>query len=113
MSLVPDRYQIINHPQFWTSLAYKACEWLHKSDDEFIRRYWVDDFQSENIANTKGGAEVNGTAWVGDTPHNTQAYHYSAFLPLKLLHGPEREFYIDQIEIDAERGSLELWILCP
>lgn len=111
MSLVPDRYQIINHPQFWTALAYKACEWLQKSDNKFIRRYWVDDFQPENIANTKGGAEVKGTAWVGDAPHDMQAYRLSAFLPQKLLHRPEREFHIDQIEIDEERRTVEVWIL--
>jgi hypothetical protein len=54
--------------EFWTRLEYDASHWLESSDDNMLRRFWIDGFLPDSINNTKYGADVEGTAWVGDGP---------------------------------------------
>lgn len=105
-----NRHQIMQDSLFWTRLAYHACGWLQDSGDESLRGFWIDDFRPESAAGTKRGADVEGTAWVGDGPRTLSPYRFIASVAQKLLHRQERNYCIEQLVLDKANRTLQMQI---
>ena len=92
-------------------MEYDTSHWLESSDDKTLRRFWIDGFVPESIIDTKRGADVEGTAWVGDGPREQHQYRFIVSLPQKLLHRGRQTFSIEQLSLDAAQQTLRIEIV--
>ena len=104
-----DRYQVMDDQEFWTRLEYDACAWLQSSEEKALRRFWIDGFVPESIKDTKRGADVEGTVWVGDGPRKQYAYRFIASLPQNMLHRRGETFSIEQLVLDEAQQILQVY----
>src|SRR6266480_4314304 len=100
------RHGITNDSELWERLEYSASAWLTSSDDKRLRRFWIDGFTAETAKNTQRGADIEGTAWIGEGSRQHE-YRFVASLPQKVLHG-RHAFVIDDITIDDAKKQLTL-----
>jgi hypothetical protein len=103
-----DREDILEDKEFWTRLEYVASAWLQNSEDNSLRRYWVDGFLPETVTNTKRGVDVEGQAWVGEGARNQHTYRFVVSVPQKMLHCRRGSFSIEQLALDEANESLNL-----
>ena len=102
------RHQILNDQEFWTRLEYDASRWLENSDDQGLRKFWIDGFLPETARDTKFGVEVEGTVWVGERGRVQYEYHFAASVPQKLLHRRRESFEIESLSLDEAQQLLEV-----
>lgn len=103
-----NRHEILHDQEFWTRLEYAASRWLEDSDDQSLRRFWIDGFLPETAKDTKFGIDVEGVAWVGDGPRKQQQYRFTASLPQKMLHRQNPGFAIEQLSLDEGQQVLQV-----
>ena len=106
--IVSDRHQIMNDDEFWTRLEFDASRWLENSDEKTLRRFWIDGFVPETITNTKHGADVEGTAWVGIGGRDQYQYHFVVSVPQKMLHRGRQTFCIERLSLDEAEQTLQI-----
>lgn len=103
-----DRHQILNDREFWTRLEYSASQRLENSDEEGLRRFWIDGFLPETATNTQAGVDVEGTAWVGIGPRRQDQYGFVVSLPQKMLQRKGASFAIERLSLDEVRHTLQI-----
>ena len=103
-----DRHQIINDTEFWARLEYDASHWLGNSDDKTLRRFWIDGFLPDSITDTKYGADVEGTAWVGIGGSEQFQYRFIVSVPQKMLHRDRQTFCIKLLSLDETKQTLRI-----
>lgn len=95
---------------FWTLLEYVACDWLRRSEDKGLRRFWVDGFTPISGKNSKRGLDVEGVAWIGNNAREQNEFHFVVSIPQRLLSGKKRQFEIEKISLDDKGRTLALMI---
>jgi hypothetical protein len=106
-----DRHQIMNDEEFWTRLEFDASHWLETSDDKTLRRFWIDGFLPESITDTKHGADVEGTAWVGIGGREQYQYRFFVSVPQKMLHRGRQTFRIERLSLDEAEQTLKIEVV--
>jgi hypothetical protein len=102
------RDQIMGDQRFWERLEYEACHWLKDSTEQHVKGFWIDGFLPETVTNTKHGADVEGTAWVGEGTRTQQSYRFTVSLPQKMLHRRPQILSIDSLSLDAAGRTLQI-----
>ena len=103
-----DRHQILDDKEFWTRLEFDASHWLEGSDDKELRCFWIDGFLPEMVVNTKRGADVEGTAWVGEGGRMQHSYRFIVSVPQQLLHLRRQTFSIELLILDEAQQTLQI-----
>jgi hypothetical protein len=103
-----DRDQILDDEPFWDRLEYMGSHWLERSDDRALRRFWIDGFLPEALTNTKHGADVEGTVWVGEGSRIQHPYRFVASIPQKMIHRRRQTFTIERLVLDERRQILQI-----
>ena len=97
--------------EFWTRLEFDASHWLESSDDKTLRRFWIDGFLPESITDTKHGADVEGTAWVGIGGREQYQYRFFVSVPQKMLHRGRQTFRIERLSLDEAEQILQIEVV--
>jgi hypothetical protein len=73
-----------------------------------LKKIWIDGFLPETVKNTQHGADVEGTAWVGEGPSIQHPYRFVVSAPQKLLSDGQRKIFIGQIHLDEKQQTLQI-----
>jgi hypothetical protein len=106
---VSDRHQIMDDGEFWNRLEFAASRWLESSHDRTLKQFWIDGFVPETVTDTRRGADVEGTAWVGIGGREQSQYRFVASVPQKILYRREM-FSIEQLVLDEAQQTLQIEI---
>jgi len=117
--------------EFWIRLEHKASLWFESSQDQALRRFWIDGFNPEVATNTKRGVDVEGVVWLmridggqdaagaakhrhrSDGHHRKPYHRFRVSIPQKLVHGRRLGFEIESLSLDEGQQFVQIVIGCP
>ncbi len=72
---------------FWSRLEFELSGWLSHSADPNDRRFWIDGFEPDGIADTRYGADVEGSVWMAQGGRKQQQFRFRVSVPQAILLG--------------------------
>ncbi len=105
-----DRFKILDDKDFWLNLEFILSGDFAESEDNELRKYWIDGFNPEYCSNTKNGIEVEGMVWIAEGGENQYKFKFKMKVPQDLLHRNIKDFKYEVISFDFNSKYFKLAI---